>query len=149
VAAPVFSEIANQILPYLDVMPDTAPDARTPNAQGQLASNTTPARIAPAQATADSTVNDESVAVEDSGLPEVARGRAGEVGEVVYAPAAERSLLMPNLRGRSVRDAALICSRLGLELEARGDGRAVSQSPAAGAAVAAGQTVRIEFGRSD
>jgi cell division protein FtsI (penicillin-binding protein 3) len=149
VAAPVFSEIANQILPYLDVMPDTAPDARTPNAQGQLASNTTPARIAPAQATAGATVNDESVAVEDSGLPEVARGRAGEVGEVVYAPAAERSLLMPNLRGRSVRDAALICSRLGLELEARGDGRAVRQSPAAGAAVASGQTVRIEFGRSD
>ncbi|HEX8686658.1 MAG TPA: penicillin-binding protein 2, partial [Pyrinomonadaceae bacterium] len=27
VAAPVFSEIANQILPYLDVMPDTAPGA--------------------------------------------------------------------------------------------------------------------------
>lgn len=149
VAAPVFSEIANQILPYLDVMPDTAPDARTPNAQGQLASNTTPARIAPAQANADAAFNDESVADENSGLPEVARGRAGEVGEVVYARAAERSLLMPDLRGRSVRDAAIICSRLGLELEARGDGRAVRQSPAAGAAVAAGQTVRIEFGRSD
>lgn len=148
VAAPVFSEIANQILPYLDVMPDTAPDARTPNAQGQLASNTTPARIAPAQA-ADASADDESVAVENSGLPEVTRGRAGEAGEVVYAPAAERSLLMPDLRGRSVRDAAIICSRLGLELEARGDGRAVRQSPAAGAAVASGQTVRIEFGRSD
>ncbi|HVF68107.1 MAG TPA: penicillin-binding transpeptidase domain-containing protein [Pyrinomonadaceae bacterium] len=149
VAAPVFSEIANQILPYLDVMPDTGPDAPTPNAQGQLASNTTPARIAPAQAPADASAEDKSVAVENSGLPEVAGGRAGGVGEVVYAPAAERALLMPNLRGRSVRDAAIICSRLGLELEARGDGRALRQSPEAGAAVAAGQTVRIEFGRSD
>jgi len=130
-------------------MPDVTPDAERTAAPGQLASGSTPARIAPAQAPAGESAGREGVAVENAGLPEVARGRAGEAGEVVYAPAAERSLLMPNLRGRSVRDAALICSRLGLELEARGDGRAVRQSPAAGAAVASGQTVRIEFGRSD
>jgi beta-lactam-binding protein with PASTA domain len=56
---------------------------------------------------------------------------------------------MPDLRGRSVRDAARICAQLGLELEARGEGRAVSQSPAAGASVGAGAVVRIDFGRSE
>jgi beta-lactam-binding protein with PASTA domain len=56
---------------------------------------------------------------------------------------------MPDLRGRSVRDVARICERLGLELEARGEGRALRQSPEVGASVASGQTVRIEFGRSD
>jgi beta-lactam-binding protein with PASTA domain len=56
---------------------------------------------------------------------------------------------MPDMRGRSVRDAARICAQLGLELEARGEGRAVAQSPAAGAAVEAGRKVRVEFARSD
>ena len=56
---------------------------------------------------------------------------------------------MPDLRGRSVRDVARICERLGLELEATGEGRALRQSPEVGAAVAPRQTVRIEFGRSD
>ena len=41
---------------------------------------------------------------------------------------------MPDLRGRSVRDVARICERLGLELEARGEGRALRQSPEVGAA---------------
>jgi penicillin-binding protein 2 len=149
VSAPVFSEIADQILPYLDVMPDTAPGAQTPSAAGQLASNQTPARIAPAQAPADAPGEDEGGASGNAGLPEVARGSAGEVGEVVYAPAGGSELLMPDLRGRSVRDVALVCKQLGLELEARGEGRAVRQSPAGGESVEAGQTVRIDFGRSD
>jgi cell division protein FtsI (penicillin-binding protein 3) len=150
VSAPVFSAIADQILPYLDVMPDTVPGAQTTAAPGQLASNSTPARIAPAQASADGSVEHEGVASENAGL-QVERGRtgAGEISEVVYAPAGDRALLMPDLRGRSVRDVARICSQLGLELEARGEGRALRQSPAVGASVESGQTVRIDFGRSD
>ena len=48
-------------------------------------------------------------------MPEVAQGAAavGEIGEVVYAAARERSLVMPDLRGRSVRDVARVCARLG------------------------------------
>jgi cell division protein FtsI/penicillin-binding protein 2 len=149
VSAPVFSAIADQILPYLDVMPDTVPDAQPSAAAGRLASNSTPARIAPAQASADASVEHEGVASENAGLPEVARGRAGEISEVVYALAGGRALLMPDLRGRSVRDVARVCTQLGLELEARGEGRAVHQSPAVGESVEVGQTVRIDFGRSD
>jgi membrane peptidoglycan carboxypeptidase len=150
VSAPVFSAIADQVLPYLDVMPDTVPGARTPGAPGQLASSSTPARIAPAQASADTSSEHEGVASENAGL-QVERGRtgAGEISEVVYAPAGDGALLMPDLRGRSVRDVARICSQLGLELEARGEGRALRQSPAVGASVESGQTVRIDFGRSD
>lgn len=139
VAAPVFSEIANQILPYLDVMPDLSPDAKTP--AGQLAARPV-----------DVTKEVESDAVEEFHLPEIVQSRktaGGEIREVVYAAAGERALLMPDLRGRSVRDVARVCAQLGLELETRGDGRAVRQTPAVGAAVEPGQTVRIEFGRSD
>jgi cell division protein FtsI (penicillin-binding protein 3) len=147
VAAPVFSEIADQILPYLDVMPDNAPGAKAP--AGQLAMNV--ARASLQAATVAASKEHESDAVETVRLPEVAQTAAtgGEVREVVYAAAGERALLMPDLRGRSVRDVARVCTQLGLELEARGEGRAVRQTPAVGSQVEAGQTVRIEFVRSD
>jgi cell division protein FtsI (penicillin-binding protein 3) len=149
VAAPVFSEIADQILPYLDVMPDQTPDAKAP--AGQLAANTSPAQSTTTQRAGDAGVGHEKDAVETVKLPEVAQTptQGGEFSEVVYAEAGERALLMPDLRGRSVRDAARVCAQLGLQLEARGEGRAVRQSPAVGEAVEAGQSVRIEFGRSD
>jgi cell division protein FtsI (penicillin-binding protein 3) len=148
VAAPVFSEIANQVLPYLDVMPDQEPDAKTP-AAGQLAGATAGSPVLPTATRAGGAGEDESAGVGASTLPVVAeRGTGGSV-EVVYAAARERALLMPDLRGRSVRDVARVCERLGLELEAQGEGRALRQSPEVGAAVASGQTVRIEFGRSD
>jgi cell division protein FtsI/penicillin-binding protein 2 len=147
VAAPVFSEVANQILPYLDVKPDQMPDAKAP--AGQLATTTAPA--ANQRGGGASKENDSAAVGAAAGLPEVAQNASsgGEIGEVVYAAARERELLMPDLRGRSVRDVARICERLGLELEARGEGRALRQSPAVGASVESGQTVRIEFGRSD
>ncbi|HEX8191121.1 MAG TPA: penicillin-binding protein, partial [Pyrinomonadaceae bacterium] len=147
VAAPVFREIANQVLPYLDVMPDQLPDAKaTP---GQLAAATAPATVPPTATPAGGGAGHEGVGLGASNLPVVAERRGEEVGEVVYAAARERELLMPDLRGRSVRDVARICARLGLGLEARGEGRALRQSPEVGAALAPGQTVRIEFGRSD
>ncbi|HEV7842580.1 MAG TPA: PASTA domain-containing protein, partial [Pyrinomonadaceae bacterium] len=84
-------------------------------------------------------------------LPQVAAstGTQGTVDEVIYAPATSRGVLMPDLRGKSVRDAARICAQLGIQMEASGEGRALRQAPAAGAEVEAGRTVRIEFGRSD
>ncbi|MET0648864.1 MAG: penicillin-binding protein [Pyrinomonadaceae bacterium] len=147
VAAPVFREIANQVLPYLDVMPDQEPEAKaTP---GQLAAATAPATVLPTATRGGAAAEHEGVAVGASSLPVVAERGAGEIGEVVYAAAREKELLMPDLRGRSVRDVARICERLGLELEARGEGRALRQSPEVGEPLAPRQTVRIEFGRSD
>ncbi|HET6670038.1 MAG TPA: PASTA domain-containing protein [Pyrinomonadaceae bacterium] len=55
---------------------------------------------------------------------------------------------MPDLSGRSVRDAARTCARLGLKLEARGEGRATSQNPAPGAELNSGQVVYIDFARA-
>jgi cell division protein FtsI (penicillin-binding protein 3) len=140
-AAPVFREIADQILPYLDVTPDD----ETPPAGA-------PAPRAVAQAPAPTDRPQEEEETEPVALPVVVRrdaagpsGRGG--GEVVHATSGGRALLMPDLRGRSVRDAARVCAQLGLEMEARGEGRAVSQSPSVGARVEMGQTVRIEFGR--
>src|SRR5438270_432419 len=99
VAAPVFSEIADQILPYLDVMPDNAPDAKAP--ARQLAAAPAPALTASAQAAARAAKEHEGATVSTVALPEVAVSTTpgGEISEIVYASAGERALLMPDLRG--------------------------------------------------
>ena len=141
VAAPIFREIADQVLPYLDVMPTEDPSAED---------NKQPAARLVAKAEKAAPADEKpALPAPTAMLPEVARVGRGELSEVVYAPAGDRALLMPDLRGRSVRDVARVCAQLGLELEARGEGLAVRQTPAAGQSVEAGQTVRIEFFRSD
>ncbi|HJS25091.1 MAG TPA: PASTA domain-containing protein, partial [Pyrinomonadaceae bacterium] len=72
---------------------------------------------------------------------------AGRGGEVVYAVATKKAMLMPDLRGRSVRDVARTCAQLGLQVEARGEGRVLKQNPSAGTEVSTGQLIYVDFGR--
>ncbi len=138
VAAPVFREIAEQILPDLGIAPDTQ---LKPTPQMIAQATQTPAEAA--QARTEQQQEDSRRAT----LPQVAS--AGRDGEVVYTVATRNAIVMPDLRGRSVRDVARTCSQLGLQIEARGEGRVWRQSPAAGAEVAGGQKVYIDFGRDD
>jgi membrane peptidoglycan carboxypeptidase len=140
VAAPVFRQIAEQILPEMNVAPDTelkeTPQliARIMNAPEQTKNN----RQAE-QRRAQETVSSAT-------LPEVTR--SGSNGEVVYAAATRNAIVMPDLRGRSVRDVARTCAQLGLQIEARGDGRVLRQNPAPGAEVSNGQMIYVDFGQN-
>ena len=78
-------------------------------------------------------------------MPQAARDRRG--GEVVYAVATNKAILMPDLRGRSVRDVARTCAQLGMQVEAHGEGRVINQSPQAGAELKPGQVIYVDFGR--
>jgi cell division protein FtsI (penicillin-binding protein 3) len=140
VAAPVFREIAEQILPDLGIAPDTkfnlesdrvadaAPEVQSPQADQAEQERT---RVADAR---------------KATLPRVSpRDDAG--GEIVYAVASSKAVLMPDMRGRSVRDVARACAQLGLHLEARGDGHVIRQSPAPGTEVGSGQVVSFDFAR--
>lgn len=144
VAAPVFREIAEQVLPALSVAPDT--DVKTAPGTDLIA------KTAHATASSDH-AREELERVKEqrrATLPQIAGdARATGTSEVVYAVSTRRAVLMPDLRGRSLRDAARICAQLGLQLEARGEGHAVQQNPAAGAEVETGQIVRIDFGRGE
>ena len=82
-------------------------------------------------------------------LPRVVAAQSfnGRRNEVVFAVATKRGAVMPDLRGQSVRDVARMCAQLGLRLEARGEGLATQQNPAAGAEIDTGQMVRVEFNR--
>lgn len=133
VAAPVFREIAEQILPDLNV----TPDVEMKSGNQLIAQNNQPS---PQQ------LKDE--AQREATLPQVtARNFSGRTSEVVLAVATNRAAVMPDLRGLSVRDAARACARLGLVLEAIGEGKALRQTPTAGVEVDSGQRVQVEFGR--
>ncbi len=139
VAAPVFRQIAEQILPDLSILPDVELKPGTELiAQAPMPSSQ---RVKAAQQQ-----NDEREAT----LPTVtARNFSGQASEVVFAVATKRGVLMPDLRGQSVRDVARMCAQLGLRLEARGDGRALRQMPEPGAELDSGQAVRVDFGRGN
>ena len=136
-AAPVFREIAEQVLPELNVTPDT-------EVKGA------PQMIAGASQSSDQQAGPDSIQSErrQETLPRVAaKSFNGKAGEVVFAAAANRHALMPDLRGQSVRDALRMCAQLGVRLEAHGDGFATQQAPAAGTEIDPGQTVRVDFAR--
>ena len=138
VAAPVFREVAEQVLPTLNVMPDIETTS-TPDLIGQ--DNTNPERAAKLQ--------EEQAHSEEqrkATMPTV-DSNGGRGGEVVYAAATKKAMLMPDLRGRSVRDVARTCAQLGLQVEARGEGRVLKQNPSAGTEVSTGQLVYVDFGR--
>jgi len=135
IAAPVFQEIASQILPELSITPDQELKAR-PELIAQAS------RPSPQQAREEERQTERREAT----LPKVARNFS-QTREVVFAPATNRAALMPDLRGQSVRDTVRICAQLGLRLEARGEGHATRQIPAAGSEVDPGQIVRVEFNR--
>ncbi len=138
VAAPLFREIAEKILPDLGVAPDTKLKGDT-----QL--------VAQAERTPEALIRSYQErsrveAARKATLPSVA-GKGS--GEIVYAVASNKAILMPDLRGRSVRDVARACAQLGLQVEARGDGRVIQQNPAPGQEIASGQVVYVDFARDN
>lgn len=138
VAAPVFREIAEQILPDLGVMPD-------------IEIKSVPDLIAQVDPENSSRIREEQQRRNDerkATLPTV-DSNSGRDGEIVYAVATNNSILMPDLRGRSVRDVARTCAQLGLQVEARGEGRVWKQNPAPGSEVSTGQVVYLDFGRAN
>jgi cell division protein FtsI (penicillin-binding protein 3) len=137
VAAPVFRQIAEKILPEMNIAPDTEIKETS-----QLIAQVTETPAAVVKQREQSQAQSETRAAT---LPEVTRG--GHAGEVVYAAATRNAIVMPDLRGRSVRDVARTCAQLGLQMEARGDGRVLRQNPAPGVEVTNGQLVYLDFSR--
>jgi cell division protein FtsI (penicillin-binding protein 3) len=72
--------------------------------------------------------------------------RPQPVREAPMAPADEPGL-MPDLRGRSAREAAIAAARRGLVVELRGSGRVVAQSPEPGAEIDPGNTCVLTLDR--
>ena len=117
VAAPLFARIAEPALRRLAVPPDDG--ARVLMASAPKAPAVVPAAWTPTPPRA------AEPSVEDG----------------------EESGRMPDLLGRSAREAAIAAARRGLVVELSGSGRVTAQSPEPGAAVEPGMTCRLELSR--
>lgn len=138
VAAPVFRQIAEQILPEMGVIPDT--DFQNPT---ELI-----ARVIETPENIEKIRNEDArrEEIRAASMPQVT-GRDDKGGEIVYAATTSNAILMPDLRGRSVRDVARACAQLGLQVEAHGEGRVIRQTPEVGTEVKTGQLISVDFGR--
>jgi cell division protein FtsI (penicillin-binding protein 3) len=151
VAAPVWKEIAEQTLRYLNVPPDlplmnvakkSAPAVRSeevsdfePNSAFERAtSQTTPLRM---------------VSSNYSVRPVGNSRNEGEtrVEEEKSFRATENTIPVPSLLGKSLRQAAVDCQQVGLELEVVGSGFVVNQHPMAGTLVPPQSRIVAKFAR--
>jgi cell division protein FtsI (penicillin-binding protein 3) len=139
VAAPIFREIAEQILPGMGILPDVEIKS-VPPLIAQADANPERAEKVREDAARERQERQATMPTVDN--------NGGRGGEVVYATSANKSMLMPDFRGRSVRDVARTCAQLGLHIEARGEGRVLRQNPAAGSEVSTGQVIHVDFGRT-
>jgi cell division protein FtsI (penicillin-binding protein 3) len=83
--------------------------------------------------------------VPDSLMPAAYRPRAP--ARPAVEPPADEPGMMPDLRGRPAREAAIAAARRGLVVELRGSGRVVAQSPEPGAEIEPGLTCLLTLGR--
>ena len=65
--------------------------------------------------------------------------------EPIASPAAQQEGVMPDLRGKSLREVARMCRKADLRIKVVGEGLAASQKPAAGTPIQAGDLVTVEL----
>jgi cell division protein FtsI (penicillin-binding protein 3) len=144
VSAPVFKRIAEQILPYLDVPRDVplGPQLMQTAYRGKRTEE-------PDDSLDDLTPVDYSAEADLSGEPTsapLAKEKPVPMPEVMMAVDEGGRIEVPDFRGKTMREVTESCMKLGLDPVLIGTRLAVQQVPAAGAKVARGTKVTVEFG---
>jgi len=143
VSAPVFKRIAEQVLGYLDVPRDVPLNPRLvetsyrQNRESETVAmeDDTPMDFsAPADMTEQAVKRSEAAPVEPQ-APNVAVAM-DEGGDIA----------VPDFKGKTMREVADTCMRLGLNPVLVGSRLALQQKPAAGGKVRRGSKIRVEFG---
>ncbi len=133
VGGPVFKRIAEQVLAYLNVPHDVAPNSDVQTA----------GKRSRAPEVASKTDTNEARFREAAARKEVSSSSAPTV-----AFDEEEAVVVPDLAGRTVRAVTERCSELGLLPTLIGTGVAVEQSPEAGTRVVHGSRVTVRFGHA-
>jgi cell division protein FtsI (penicillin-binding protein 3) len=137
VAAPAFSEIGAFTMRYLGVPPDP-PSAETAviadDEHGDHAENAPVAPVTPVVPPAP--VDPEDALVAQTTAP---------LAPIELVTDADGRWILPDLHGRTLRDALAALAPAGLALQVDGFGKVAEQAPAAGTAVAPGEPVRLRF----
>lgn len=158
VAAPIFREIARDILRYLEIPPTAAVNQLEEGKNKEKASNsvTVPNLL-------NLTLDDTRKEIEESGLKlrvvgngKIALDQTPKPGAKVApgtmvianfkeAKVGKQEVTVPHLLGKSMRETAVVLGDMGLKIRPLGSGVAVSQQPMPGARVKVGTTVVVHF----
>lgn len=143
VAAPIFKRIAEQVLPYLDVARDVPLNPKLIQAAYRK------------QAKVDLPSLEDFTPTDFSGQPDESPTETPETAEKsstlrapeVMVPVEESGdVAIPDFAGKTMREVAGICLRLGLEPVLVGTNLATEQTPDAGTRVRRGARVTVQFG---
>jgi cell division protein FtsI (penicillin-binding protein 3) len=137
-AAPVFKRIAEQVLPYLDVPRDVPVTAKLIQASYKdisEAPDTSLDDFNPADFNAQNDEQNSSAPPKKKSAPPSVTVALDEGGDIV----------VPDFHGKTVREVAETCLRLGLDPIVIGSSLAQDQSPAPGAKVRRGAKITVRF----
>ncbi len=143
VAAPAFRSIAEQTLNYLDVPQDHP--TRWLQADSHLA--TSRLRQQQGRAEANSPLDPEAAGAATPPFEPVSYAKMPTAGSATVVVNEGPKTTVPDLTSLPARTAIEECQKLGLRMEMFGTGLAVQQSPAPGAPVPRGTTVKVLFAR--
>lgn len=151
VAAPTFREIAQQVLPLLNVSPTVVEPNPAQAGQTKAAGNTGPVKPAAVGSTPMTPV------VAKNSPPGKTNATAlTKLNETVNAPSNQPSALtevrpitppgtMPDLNGLSMRRVLEMMAALEVKIDFKGSGQAVWQQPQPGETIKAGQICQVKF----
>lgn len=145
VAAPVFKRIAEQLLPYLDVPRDVPESQQLIQAAYQQKSGVDESSLDDLPSVDFSAQPD---AAEEAPKPEAERIKLPKSPEVLMSADEGGDIVVPDFKGKTMREVTEGCMRLGLEPVLVGSRVAVQQMPAAGAKARRGSKVTVEFSDS-
>jgi cell division protein FtsI (penicillin-binding protein 3) len=143
VAAPVFKQVAQQVLAYLDVPRDIPVAAETLRASRAQAAHekddnlTDVSDFDPVQTTG---------AAVDEPAPEIAQSSPATTAPTVELAEGD-GIPAPQLLGRTVREVTQDCLKMGLTPVLVGTGVATEQSPEPGATIRRGSKITVQFAR--
>src|SRR6202521_2413760 len=143
VAAPVFKRIAEQVLPYLDVPRDVPIGPRVMQASYKNRDVSDSAALEDFTPTDFSGLPDQPPAASSAANP---KGSKDETPSVTVAVDEGGDIQVPDFAGKTMREVAETCLRLGLDPALVGSSLATNQMPAAGAKVRRGAKITVQFG---
>lgn len=152
VAAPVFSNLVEKILNYLQI-PSEVSSPEIANS-GTVTNFPVPNVIGFPVSSANSLIKEKGLGHWSSGTSgivikqEPAAGKMVKPGTVMSLITSEQDaqkVIMPDLTGLSIKEAAFVLSEINLGLSIDGSGLAAKQSQTPGVPVAVGTEVKVEF----
>jgi cell division protein FtsI (penicillin-binding protein 3) len=145
VSAPVFKRIAEQVLPYLDVPRDVPLNPRlvqTAYRQNRESEAVAMEDDMPVDFSAPMEMTEQAVKSQEA-TPVQAQPQTPNVTVTMDEGG---DIAVPDFKGKTMREVADTCMRLGLNPVLVGSSLAVQQVPAAGSKVRRGAKIRVEFG---